>query len=517
MEVLNRSDRTMKEKEVVEKIYKDLMRLETTVNSEKYEVIFQSDALRRAFKAGSFSEKIELLISCLLKKIGAIPAVSINDYRVDAQFREDIQSIKKNLITLESFLTEEAGKDEKNNYCYDTIKKFPHKYELKEVYNGYIAFLVETLDKGGVEQVVAILATEFYKRGIKLQVWCLQSGGDVAESLIKMGIEVHIFENDASKFKQYVKRFPPKLVNTHFVRRYIKFIYEQGIPVVEVIHNMYVFFSGRMIRTERRNEKYYAKMIAVSEIVKETYNSRIIESDKIEVIGNAAILRGIPLKSRNEVRKNLKIPESGVVLLNVGSIDSRKNQIGIAQAFDLAAQLSDIPIYLVLAGNIQEDSYKDKLLKVIDECNSREHIILLPYYRQIRELYQMADVFVMDSYYEGWSIAATEALYEGLPIIHSMCGSAQELVDNGRYGITVPNPLERIKSLSIEQILNGIERGYNDNLRELVKAMLTIINDRDKWQRRRNKIAQEARSQFSTNEMCEKYLELFEKICVKDV
>ena len=55
-----------------------------------------------------------------------------------------------------------------------------------------------------------------------------------------------------------------------YVKRHIKFLHKEGIPIVEVVHNMYVYYCDHVAEIERENEKYYTKLIAVSEIVKET-------------------------------------------------------------------------------------------------------------------------------------------------------------------------------------------------------------------------------------------------------
>ena len=126
----------------------------------------------------------------------------------------------------------------------------------------------------------------------------------------------------------------------------------------------------------------------------------------------------------------------------------------------------------------------------------------------------MADVFILDSYYEGWSIAATEALYEGLPVIHSECGSAKELVCNGRYGIMIKNPIGDIEKLDTEHVTERIMQCENRNIDEAVSAIVVMADNIDRWRNERETISQETIEKFSIQNMCENYLKLFEK-CIE--
>ena len=120
----------------------------------------------------------------------------------------------------------------------------------------------------------------------------------------------------------------------------------------------------------------------------------------------------------------------------------------------------------------------------------------------------MADVFVLDSYYEGWSISATEALYDGLPIIHSMCGSAVELTNGGKYGMIVPNPAGNLTDINTTKIAQVIERGEYRNTKEVVMAIRIMLENRVYWEHERINIAKESQVIFSVEKMVDKYFKM---------
>ena len=504
-------------KNEIEQMSRILECIENNVNSEKYENICQRAGLKSAFKEKKIKEKIKLCIDLLLERLGRIPYCSVDEYRVDIELRSYVQELRTKVILLEYLQKEKKRKTEKkfvevNIPAANNLEK--KSVSLEKLKKGYIAFIVNSLDKGGLEQVVALLAKGFYEQNISVKVICLDEGGWIAEQLEQAGIEVNIFHGNGRSFRSYIKKNPPILANTHYVKRHIKFMYKQGIPTVEVIHNMYVYYCDHVAKIERKNEKYFTKLIAVSEIVKETYQQRITDSNKIVVIGNAAELRAVPKRSRGEIRKAFQIPEDAFVILNVGSIDPRKNQLGILEAFNIISEISDTLVYLIFAGNIQDEIYSNIIIQKIQRIdeNKRKQIRIFPYYKNVRELYCMSDVFLLDSYYEGWSIAATEALYDGLPIIHSKCGSAVELTDKGRYGKVISNPGGDLRHLKKQDLVKKIARYEYENTEEIVKVIREMIGERKQWEEYRGIIKQETYGKFSQENMINNYTQLFEKI-----
>lgn len=505
MNILNSNKEISKLKEILEQ-------LETTVNDAEFEKIQYHAAIRCALKKQSIKKNIQLLGNIVLAKLGRIPYCSVDKYRKDMEIRRSIQEIRNQLALLECSKMPIIDPHIETTAPEDKIELIQDNVDVEALKKGYIAFVVNSLDRGGLEQVVGLLAQGFFEKNIPIKILCLDNGGLMAEQLQEKGIEVLVFHGKGYLFKRYIKKNPPILVNTHYVKRHIKFLYKNKIPVIEVIHNMYVYYCEHVARIERKNEKYFTKLIAVSEIVKETYCNRIKQSDKITVIGNAAILRAEPKMNRAEVRKLLGIPQDAYVMLNVGSIDPRKNQVGIVTAFDIVSKLVEVPIYLVFAGNVQDEAYNAKLLKAISECDYKTQIICLSYYERIRELYLMADVFVLDSYYEGWSIAATEALYDGLPIIHSKCGSAVELINEGRFGYLISNPAGKMRTLKTAHLQVMIARAEYKNTTELVQTILKAVANREFWMKQRCIIAEEAKKKYSIRHMENRYVEEFNTV-----
>lgn len=382
---------------------------------------------------------------------------------------------------------------------------------------GYVAVVVDTLDKGGLEQVVAMLVKEFIARDMEIQVLCTGHGGLVAETLKEKGVIVKEFEGNTRKFEEYLTEHPPILVNTHYTKNMLGIIKARNIPMVEVIHNMYVFLDKDAWKAEREREKYFNQMIAVSELVKETYLKKhgSVNENKISVIGNCADVDKIYGTDRMFVRDELGIGSDSVVFINVSSMDGRKNQLGLMTAFDMYYRSVNQNSYLIMVGNYLSEFYNDAITSYMDELECKDHIIKLEYHRDVAALYNAADVFVMPSYYEGWSIAATEALYCGLPIIHSKCGSAIELVKDGQNGVLIANPAKDILTGSSEKLMQDLGNRVPENTEELFKAMSKMAGELGKWKLKRGLISAEAIQDFSKEKMIDSYITCFDE-CLQE-
>lgn len=111
-------------------------------------------------------------------------------------------------------------------------------------------------------------------------------------------------------------------------------------------------------------------------------------------------------------------------LLYVGSINSRKNLLGIVKAIELLPKSLQIPLVIVGRGR----EYKTLVQEYISS-HHLEHLFIWPDdigNDQLQELYQRATAFVYPSHYEGFGLPVVEALLSGCPVITSNVSSLPE-------------------------------------------------------------------------------------------
>ncbi len=392
--------------------------------------------------------------------------------------------------------------------------EFMPNFSLLSERDGYIALAVETLDKGGLEQVVAFLARQISQHQINVRVLCLQHGGEVAQLLKTDGFIVEEFHSDRSKFENYLLRNKPILINSHYVNSMLDIPSKLNIPVISVLHNMYVAFSEDDWNVERRNAHMTCKMIAVSKLVKDVYIRKHgnIDKSKIIVVENAASASNLNGNNRKFTRHLLGIGQNSTVFVNVSSFDARKNQLGLITAFEHFYNTVSKDSYLILMGNPLSEFYSNIIKEYIVNLGCKNNLLMLDYHKDVTSILRAADIFVMPSYFEGWSIAATEALYCGLPLIHSKCGSGIELIKGGENGLLIDNPAGDIASLSLDQLFAIINQKSPPNTNELVNAMNQMHLEIDVWRAKREQIASTSLRDFPQNEVVEGYLSVFSSI-----
>jgi glycosyltransferase involved in cell wall biosynthesis len=180
------------------------------------------------------------------------------------------------------------------------------------------------------------------------------------------------------------------------------------------------------------------KIIAVSNQTKmdiiEFYN---IPEEKIEVVYQTCN-KIFDQKSSNadlqKVKQKYNLPDE--FLLNVGTIEKRKNALNIVKAL----YYFDIKVPLVLIG--RKTPYFKEVEKYAIEHNIKDRLIVpdsVPN-EDLPAIYQMAKVFIYPSVYEGFGIPVIEAQMSGTPVITSEYGSTLEASGGAALLINPLNP-----------------------------------------------------------------------------
>jgi GT2 family glycosyltransferase len=117
------------------------------------------------------------------------------------------------------------------------------------------ALVADTLDKGGVEQIIAYLARCLPEHNIDPFVLCVNSGGLTADKLIAEGIKVFIANGQKSAMRDILRKEKPGLVSTHWANLdFLQVASEFGLPIVETVHNAYVWLDLIWVADRRCGE-----------------------------------------------------------------------------------------------------------------------------------------------------------------------------------------------------------------------------------------------------------------------
>ncbi len=199
---------------------------------------------------------------------------------------------------------------------------------------------------------------------------------------------------------------------------------ENGIKSIVTIHDLiflvspkyYNFFDRIIYKYKSKYAcKHADRIIAISEQTKkDIIHFYGIDPAKIDVIYQSCDNQFKILLGENEkefLRKKHKLPAN--YLLNVGTIESRKNLLAIIKALPLI----DPTYQLVVIG--KETSYTKVVKKEIEALGLQKRVFFLKDvpYKDLPGIYQMARTFVYPSRYEGFGIPIIEALYGKVPVV----------------------------------------------------------------------------------------------------
>ena len=228
-------------------------------------------------------------------------------------------------------------------------------------------------------------------------------------------------------------------------------------------------------------------IITVSQATKDdlvtTYN---ISEGKIKVIysgldGSLKICRD--KEKLEEIRKKYNLPQD--FILSLGSIEPRKNIVGLISAYEKLRCENKINNKLVIAGDAAW-CYK-KIFKTWEKSKYKKDIIFPGFIEEKDKtyLYNQAKLFVYPSFYEGFGFPALEAMACGVPVVTSFVSSLPEVCSDAALLIDPYN---------IDDLAEGVYNGIVDEkLREnLIRKGIERVN-RFKWEN----CAEEVKKLFS--------------------
>ena len=120
------------------------------------------------------------------------------------------------------------------------------------------------------------------------------------------------------------------------------------------------------------------------------------------------------MKYRNQLRKKLKL-ESKIVIGSIGRLADQKNYPFLIEITRFLIK-NNCKFHLLIIGDGAE---KSKLIKKIDQNKMNENVTLIKSSKEIYKYYNVMDLFVLPSKYEGLGIVFIESQVNGLVSIAS--------------------------------------------------------------------------------------------------
>lgn len=233
------------------------------------------------------------------------------------------------------------------------------------------------------------------------------------------------------------------------------------------------------------NKNIIQSLIASS---KGTRNNAIqagVDSNKIRVVYNAITPFDVNKIDRNTIRAKLNLQKENVFFVAVGRLVYEKGHEYLVEAMSIAAKSNEN----IVSGICGSGPLYDDLINQIEQLGLSEKVKLLGHWDNIPELLSAADVFVLPSRWEGLPIALLEGMMAGLPVIATKVEGVEEVIVQGEQGylISLESPIE------------------------LAQAILQLSTLKEVRERMGKAARERVLTAYTTNRMCEQYLQVIEK------
>ena len=120
----------------------------------------------------------------------------------------------------------------------------------------------------------------------------------------------------------------------------------------------------------------------------------------------------------------------------------------------------------------------------------KNDIIFTGHVKDLNEHYNLADIFVFPTKYEGFGIPVVEAMAAGLPVVPTNTAAGEDAVEPGKNGLLIDDPT---------------------SVMEIAEKMSILIED-ENLRKQMGRNARRTAKKFTWDETAKKTLEVYEEI-----
>lgn len=344
-----------------------------------------------------------------------------------------------------------------------------------------ILYLITDLNIGGAEQLLLLMLKNLNRQKYDPTVCCFYAG-ELAGEIKSLGIRVIDLKMESKldllvlfKLLNLLKKEKFDIVHTHLFHANIagRLIARLcGVPIViSTLHYAFSYNGKFGILLERLTARLADKIIVVSGAVKKfCLNEICIPENKLQFIYNGVDLdmNKKVLTSSARLKEQLSLNNEFIIGC-IGRFDKVKGHAYLLKAVaEITKVYTEIKILLAGAGSLE-----NQLRDLADELGISKYIIFLKNRRDIPQILDLFDVYVLPSLQEGLSITLLEAISMGKPSVVTAVGGNPEVIVDGESGMLVPPKDHRIMAEVIIRLLENKsmaeQLGANARLRAMEK------------------------------------------------
>lgn len=311
-----------------------------------------------------------------------------------------------------------------------------------------VLHLIDTTGPGGAETVFISLLESLDKSRYR-HIVVLRGEGWVAEQVRALGFSP-LFLNSKGSFniryvvellklirKEHVGLIHAHLLGSNTYGAITALLSRK--PMIATFHgNVDVAGNERLIATKFRLINMGSRaIVCVSRRLQEQLSARSpLSSKKLRLIYNGVDPEQFSDIPQHSLRQELGLPDRARLIISVGNVRPAKGYHVLVEVAE-KMRLVEPPVHFVVVGHKREDLYQ-KLLLQIKDGKTESNVHFLGFRSDASDLLLQADIFLLPSTSEGFSISTVEAMMAGIPVIATKSGGPEEIVKDGVTGILVP-------------------------------------------------------------------------------
>jgi len=308
-----------------------------------------------------------------------------------------------------------------------------------------VALVIPTLDRGGAEKQLCLLAAGLRDHHVEPHVVVLTHDGPLHDLLDQAGVPVTLigkrFKADPTAYfrlRRWLKDWHGDVVHTWlfaanaYARHAARAV---GIPVVLGSERCVdLWKTPAHFAIDRWLAKRTDGVTTNSHGVKDFYVEHGIPGEKFTVIANGILSRPLAGISRAEAFARLQVGSEKRLIVAVGRLWPQKRYRDLIWAGELIASMRG-DTALVIIGDGPQSA---ELLRHRDAVSKPDFVRFAGHRDDVAELLPHADLFWNGSEYEGQSNSMIEAMQAGVCVVASDIPGNRDLVEHNVTGRLVP-------------------------------------------------------------------------------
>ena len=374
-----------------------------------------------------------------------------------------------------------------------------------------ILHIIDSLGHSGAAHQLLVLANGLTKRGFDVHVTALDRGGPLAAEFAESQIEANVISRRSAidpiallRLRQHIARVRPDVIHTwsadaalydHVALVVGSWGRASGAPRLKphLVVGQYRINRGApgwQMLTHRRIAQHADRLVTNSPAVRDWCVSNGLPADKFTIIPSGVAPSRPSDVSRDELLRELKLPHDARLIGIIGRLVPEKRVRGLVWAADLLRVLHDNLRVLIIG----DGPLRAQLERYARLASDLEHIQFLGERDDVWRIMPHLDVLWNGSENVSQSVAILEAMAAGVPVIASDVPVNRELVAEGENGYLIP-----IGSRAARAARARLTARIFDN-EELAARLSAAV------------LARSSES-YSSEQICERYAELYADLC----